>query len=57
MPTFFFFKNKKKVDEMQGANPKGLEDRINQWIGGAVDIVVNLLFYMTLLCEGVLVYM
>lgn len=57
MPTFFFFKNKKKVDEMQGANPKGLEDRINQWIGGAVDIVVNLLFYMTLSCEGVLVYM
>ena len=57
MPTFFFFKNKKKVDEMQGANPRGLEDRINQWIGGAVDIVVNLLFYMTLLCEGVLVYM
>ena len=57
MPTFFFFKNKKKVDEMQGANPRGLEDRINQWIGGAVDIVVNLLFYMTLSCEGVLVYM
>lgn len=39
MPTFFFFKNRKKVDEMQGANPKGLEDRINQWIGGAVDTV------------------
>ncbi|KAL9958982.1 hypothetical protein ACROYT_G036062 [Oculina patagonica] len=39
MPTFFFYKNRKKVDEMQGANPTGLEDRINQWIGGAVDIV------------------
>lgn len=37
MPTFFFFKNRKKVDEMQGANPTGLEDRINQWIGGAVE--------------------
>jgi len=29
---------------MQGANPTGLEDRINQWIGGAVDTVVNSLF-------------
>ena len=29
---------------MQGANSTGLEDRINQWIGGAVDTVVNLLF-------------
>ncbi|KAJ7380428.1 Peptide-N(4)-(N-acetyl-beta- glucosaminyl)asparagine amidase [Desmophyllum pertusum] len=37
MPTFFFYKNRKKVDEMQGANPTGLEDRINQWIGGAVE--------------------
>lgn len=27
---------------MQGANPTGLEDRINQWIGGAVDIVVTI---------------
>ena len=40
MPTFFFFKNRKKVDEMQGANPKGLEDKINQWIGGAVETMV-----------------
>ena len=48
MPTFFFFKNRKKVDEMQGANPTGLEERINQWIGGAVDTVVNLPFYIDL---------
>lgn len=39
MPTFFFYKNRKKVDEMTGANPNGLEDKINQWIGGAVDTV------------------
>ena len=46
MPTFFFFKNRKKVDEMQGANPTGLEDRINQWIGGAVEttVIMSLLF-------------
>ena len=42
MPTFFFYKNRKKVDEMQGADPTGLEDKINQWIGGAVDSVVRL---------------
>lgn len=40
MPTFFFYKNRSKVDELKGADPKGLEDRINQWIGGAVDIAV-----------------
>lgn len=40
MPTFFFYKNRRKVDEMQGADARGLEDRINQWIGGAVDTVV-----------------
>ena len=40
MPTFFFYKNRKKVDEMKGADPTGLEDKINQWIGGAVDTVV-----------------
>ena len=27
---------------MQGADPTGLEDKINQWIGGAVDSVVRL---------------
>ena len=48
MPTFFFFKNRKKVDEMQGANPTGLEERINQWIRGAVDTVVNVPFYIDL---------
>ncbi|XP_068751689.1 peptide-N(4)-(N-acetyl-beta-glucosaminyl)asparagine amidase-like [Montipora capricornis] len=40
MPTFFFYKNRKKVDEMLGADPTGLEDKINQWIGGAVDSVI-----------------
>ena len=40
MPTFFFYKNRKKVDEMTGANPTVLEDKINQWIGGAVETVV-----------------
>ena len=40
MPTFFFYKKGKKVDELQGADPTGLEDRINQWIGGAVDTMV-----------------
>ena len=40
MPTFVFYKNRKKVDEMQGADATSLEDRINQWIGGAVDTMV-----------------
>jgi len=41
MPTFVFYKNRKKVDEMQGADATSLEDRINQWIGGAVDTMVS----------------
>ena len=41
MPTFVFYKNRKKVDQFQGADPTGLEDRINQWIGGAVDSLVH----------------
>ena len=59
MPTFFFYKNRKKVDEMQGANPTGLEDRINQWIGGTVDtmvitflvIYVFLFYYNSFKCQ------
>ena len=43
MPTFVFYKNRKKVDQFQGADPTGLEDRINQWIGGAVDTLVHAL--------------
>ena len=42
MPTFYFFKNRQKVDEMRGADREGLENRINQWIGGAVDTVVRM---------------
>ena len=48
MPTFFFYKNRRKVDEVQGADARGLEDRINQWIGGAVDTVVRLLSHSVL---------
>ena len=48
MPTFFFYKNRRKVDEMQGADARELEDRINQWIGGAVDTVVRLLSHSVL---------
>ncbi|XP_027053598.1 thioredoxin-like protein 1 [Pocillopora damicornis] len=33
MPTFQFFKGKVKVDEMSGADPKKLEEKIIQWIG------------------------
>ena len=33
MPTFLFFKGKVKVDEMTGADPKKLEDKIIKWIG------------------------
>ena len=35
---------------MQGADAAGLEDRINQWIGGAVDTVVRLLSHSVLCC-------
>ena len=33
MPTFQFFKGKVKVDEMTGADPKKLEEKITKWIG------------------------
>ena len=33
MPTFIFFKGKVKVDEMSGADPKKLKEKIIKWIG------------------------
>lgn len=33
MPTFMFFRNKTKLDEMRGADVVGLEAKIKQWIG------------------------
>ncbi|KAL9985743.1 hypothetical protein ACROYT_G008184 [Oculina patagonica] len=33
MPTFQFFKGKVKVDEMSGADPKKLEEKLIKWIG------------------------
>ena len=33
MPTFLFFKNKVKIDEMRGADEAGLEKKIKQHIG------------------------
>ena len=33
MPTFKLFKAKVKVDELKGADQKGLEERIKKWIG------------------------
>jgi len=33
MPTFLFFKGKVKVDEMSGADPKKLKEKIIKWIG------------------------
>ena len=34
MPTFIFYKNKVKVDEMKGADPNALEEKIKKWKGG-----------------------
>ena len=33
MPTFQFFKGRVKVDELSGADPKKLEEKIVKWIG------------------------
>ncbi|XP_077996556.1 thioredoxin-like protein 1 [Glandiceps talaboti] len=33
MPTFMFFRNKVKLDEMRGADPTALQEKIKQWIG------------------------
>ena len=39
MPTFMFFKNGNKVDEMKGADPTVLESKIKQWIA-TVNVIV-----------------
>ena len=42
MPTFLFFKGKVKVDEMSGADPKKLKEKIIKWIGdGDSDVGVK----------------
>ncbi|XP_070550906.1 thioredoxin-like protein 1 [Ptychodera flava] len=33
MPTFMFFRNKALLDELRGADPQRLEEKIKQWIG------------------------
>ncbi len=35
MPTFQFYKNKVKIDEVKGADPAALEAKIKQHIGSA----------------------
>ncbi|KAK3713413.1 hypothetical protein QZH41_008512, partial [Actinostola sp. cb2023] len=37
MPTFQFFKGQTKVDELTGADPKKLEEKIKKWIGDEED--------------------
>ena len=39
MPTFLFFLNGNKVDEMNGGDPVTLESKIKQWIGATNKIV------------------
>ncbi|XP_062607510.1 thioredoxin-like protein 1 [Saccostrea cucullata] len=45
MPTFIFYKNKVKVDEMKGADPAALEEKIKKWMGegeeGADEVTVK----------------
>ncbi|CAH1957476.1 unnamed protein product [Acanthoscelides obtectus] len=33
MPTFIFYRNKVKIDRLQGADPNGLENKIKQHVG------------------------
>ena len=37
MPTFQFFKNRAKIDELRGADPAALEAKIKQHIGDALE--------------------
>lgn len=37
MPTFIFYRNKSKIDRVQGADPAGLEAKIQQHIGSTED--------------------
>ena len=37
MPTFLFFRNQQKMDELRGADPKKLEEKVKKWIGGGGD--------------------
>ena len=32
MPTFIFFRNKTKIDKIQGADNKSLEDKVIYWV-------------------------
>lgn len=45
MPTFIFYKNKVKVDEMKGADAAALEEKIKKWMGdgeeGADEVTVK----------------
>ena len=41
MPTFQFFKNKSKVDEITGADPIALENKIKQWTGTSTNTLVS----------------
>uniref|UniRef100_A0A8D8QC55 Thioredoxin-like protein 1 n=1 Tax=Cacopsylla melanoneura TaxID=428564 RepID=A0A8D8QC55_9HEMI len=38
MPTFIFFKNKTKVDRIQGADPNSLESKIKQYYGSVEEV-------------------
>lgn len=37
MPTFIFYRNKSKIDRLQGANIEALESKIQQHIGSTED--------------------
>lgn len=37
MPSFHFYKSQQKVDELRGADPKKLEEKVTKWAGGDGD--------------------
>lgn len=59
MPTFIFYRNKTKIDRLQGADPNMLEDKIQQYYGSTEgeepEVVgghvrkINFLFYSMLM--------